>query len=111
MSALILEPRAKKLPQRGSLEKDSDIIETAYVTEEVPKLGAPLQSAGSGIGFSKAWKPVRILDLDAIATQPSVFDNPITLEIYRPPPQYENTHLCCARRWKERMRKRGNEGM
>ncbi|KAF8167534.1 major facilitator superfamily domain-containing protein [Crassisporium funariophilum] len=31
-------------------------------------------------------------DLDAIATQPSVFDDPTTLEIYRPPPQYENTH-------------------
>ncbi len=31
-------------------------------------------------------------DLDAIATQPSVFDDPATLEAYRPPPQYENTH-------------------
>ncbi|KAH9065634.1 MFS general substrate transporter [Lactarius vividus] len=31
-------------------------------------------------------------DLDAIATQPSVFDDPITLELYRPPQSYENTH-------------------
>ncbi|KAG1757054.1 major facilitator superfamily domain-containing protein [Suillus lakei] len=32
------------------------------------------------------------IDLDSIATQPSVFDNPVTLEVYRPPPEYENTH-------------------
>ncbi|KAH7922797.1 MFS general substrate transporter [Leucogyrophana mollusca] len=31
-------------------------------------------------------------DLDSIATQPSVFDDPVTLEVYRPPPQYENSH-------------------
>jgi hypothetical protein len=31
-------------------------------------------------------------DANAIATQPSVFDDPVTLEIYRPPPSYENTH-------------------
>jgi hypothetical protein len=32
------------------------------------------------------------IDLDSIATQPSVFDDPVTLEVYRPPPGYENTH-------------------
>ncbi|KAG0707585.1 major facilitator superfamily domain-containing protein [Suillus ampliporus] len=32
------------------------------------------------------------IDLDSIATQPSVFDDPVTLEVYRPPPKYENTH-------------------
>lgn len=34
----------------------------------------------------------RTYDLDSVATQPSVFDDPLTLEVYRPPPQYENTH-------------------
>ncbi|KAF9245699.1 major facilitator superfamily domain-containing protein [Melanogaster broomeanus] len=34
----------------------------------------------------------RNYDLDTIATQPSVFDDPVTLELYRPPPQYENAH-------------------
>ncbi|KAG2350920.1 MFS general substrate transporter [Suillus weaverae] len=34
----------------------------------------------------------RRIDLDSIATQPSVFDDPVTLEVYRPPPEYENTH-------------------
>ncbi|KAF8506810.1 major facilitator superfamily domain-containing protein [Russula emetica] len=32
------------------------------------------------------------LDSDAIATQPSVFDDPVTLELYRPPQSYENAH-------------------
>ncbi|ETW86866.1 major facilitator superfamily [Heterobasidion irregulare TC 32-1] len=31
-------------------------------------------------------------DLDAIATQPSVFDDPVMSEAYRPPAQYENAH-------------------
>jgi len=34
----------------------------------------------------------RKVDPDAIATQPSVFDDPLTLEIYRPPAAYENAH-------------------
>ncbi|KZT08559.1 MFS general substrate transporter [Laetiporus sulphureus 93-53] len=31
-------------------------------------------------------------DLDSVATQPSVFDDPKTLEVYRPPPVYEGFH-------------------
>lgn len=31
-------------------------------------------------------------NLDDIATQPSFFDDPVTLEVYRPPPEYENAH-------------------
>ncbi len=31
-------------------------------------------------------------DLDSIATKPSLFDDPATLEIYRPPSSYENAH-------------------
>jgi hypothetical protein len=49
-----------------------------------PPLGAPVESASKG--FWARWKqPPR--DLDSIATQPSVFDDPVTLEAYRPPPQ------------------------
>ncbi|KAE9374341.1 MFS general substrate transporter [Stipitochalara longipes BDJ] len=33
-----------------------------------------------------------VYDADAIATQPSVFDNPDTLEEYRPPDEWENVH-------------------
>ncbi|KIM47672.1 hypothetical protein M413DRAFT_15814 [Hebeloma cylindrosporum] len=32
------------------------------------------------------------VDLDAIATRRSVFDDPKTLDVYRPPPRYENSH-------------------
>jgi len=38
------------------------------------------------------WRWTEEHDLDAVATQPSVFDNPVTLELYRPPQSYENTH-------------------
>ncbi|PSS29652.1 hypothetical protein PHLCEN_2v2800 [Hermanssonia centrifuga] len=39
-------------------------------------------------------------DLDGTATQPSVFDDPTTRELYRPPPEYENTHrFDPAARW------------
>lgn len=31
-------------------------------------------------------------EADSIATQPSVFDDPVTLEVYRPPAAYENAH-------------------
>ena len=38
------------------------------------------------------WRRMAKHDLDAIATQPSVFDDPVTLEVYRPPQSYENAH-------------------
>jgi len=38
------------------------------------------------------WRRMAKHDLDAIATQPSVFDNPVTLELYRPPQSHENAH-------------------
>jgi len=74
-------------------EKSSGISDSVHsVDEKVPPLGAPVDSSNSG-GFNALfsyWK--RKVDPDAIATQPSVFDNPATLEKYRPPPQFENTH-------------------
>jgi hypothetical protein len=38
------------------------------------------------------WRRMAKHDLDAIATQPSAFDDPVTLELYRPPQSYENAH-------------------
>jgi len=41
---------------------------------------------------TRFWHRMAKRDLDAIATQPSVFDDPATLELYRPPQSYENAH-------------------
>jgi hypothetical protein len=54
----------------------------------VPELGEPAQDYP---GLRGIWKRVK-KDPEAIATQPSVFDDPASLEVYRPPPEYENTH-------------------
>lgn len=48
----------------------------------------------------RLWQSRSDRDLDSIATQPSVFDDPTTLEVYRPPASYENTHrFDPAARW------------
>ncbi|KAF8956088.1 major facilitator superfamily domain-containing protein [Flammula alnicola] len=79
MSTLLFERDEKRRSPTDSLdEKLSDL--DSSVIEDLPKLGFPLP-----------WKRAK-LDLDAIATQPSVFDDPVTLKVYRPPPQYENVH-------------------
>ncbi|RPD57142.1 MFS general substrate transporter [Lentinus tigrinus ALCF2SS1-6] len=61
---------------------------------EVPTLGAPVATASSSF-----WRRPKH-ELDSIATQPSVFDDPVTLEIYRPPAIWENSHrFDPAARW------------
>lgn len=55
--------------------------------EPVPSLGAPIDEKSRGF----FWRRNRC-DPDAVATQPSVFDDPATLEVYRPPPVYESAH-------------------
>ncbi|KAI0800678.1 MFS general substrate transporter [Fomes fomentarius] len=53
---------------------------------EVPALAAPVSSQKRSF-----WrKPEH--ELDSVATQPSVFDDPATLEVYRPPAVWENVH-------------------
>lgn len=58
------------------------------LTLEVPPLGEPISDDSQHRPF---WKRKKRNPED-IATQPSVFDDPSTLEIYRPPPQFENAH-------------------
>ncbi|KAG8739180.1 hypothetical protein FRC10_006071 [Ceratobasidium sp. 414] len=57
----------------------------------VKELGVPIESLGPR---NRWWwqRNVANIDLDSIATQPSVFDDSKTLEIYRPPAVYENAH-------------------
>ncbi|KIY50633.1 MFS general substrate transporter [Fistulina hepatica ATCC 64428] len=80
------------------LEDESKILETTVdgldaIHErvsrgEIPELGVPVNQE---IGI---WRRLREPkpSSDAIATQPSVFDDPAGLRAYAPPPQYENTH-------------------
>lgn len=63
---------------------------TSIEDEKAPPLAIP-HNDGPGLGLWNAWRN-NGRDLDDIATQPSVFDDPSTLEAYRPPPQYENAH-------------------
>ncbi|KAJ3857261.1 major facilitator superfamily domain-containing protein [Lentinula lateritia] len=74
--------------ERYSGEKD-DRTPSPTLNEQKPPLGIPVDNVGGGI-----WGRLQrsYVDLDSIATQPSVFDDPITCEVYRPPPQYENAH-------------------
>ncbi|CAK5280410.1 unnamed protein product [Mycena citricolor] len=75
-------------------------------SSENPPLGTPVSQPG---GLFSRWRgpPRQVLDLDSIATQPSVFDDSVTLEVYRPPPQYENAHRFDPKaRWTWREEKR-----
>jgi hypothetical protein len=80
MSTVAVASRSKTTSSNASLsEKEEPVIETAVkqVPHEKKRFGL--------------WSKKR-QDLDNIATQPSVFDDPVTLEVYRPPPSYENAH-------------------
>ena len=72
-----------------------DVVSTS--SAEVPPLGEPrIAVEGKRAPF---WRRTK-RNMDAIATQPSVFDDPTTLETYRPPASYENTHrFDPAARW------------
>ncbi|KIK70542.1 hypothetical protein GYMLUDRAFT_32584 [Collybiopsis luxurians FD-317 M1] len=73
-----------------STEKSSHTpTSAASFTEQKPPLGESLENIGGGI--LGRWRKSYV-DPDSVATQPSVFDDPISCEIYRPRPQYENTH-------------------
>jgi hypothetical protein len=80
---------------RSSSEKDElslDLKDAANIEPEV----TPITSERRRWFWSRRSSQ----DLDGIATQPSVFDDPTTLELYRPPPSYENTHCFDpAARW------------
>ncbi|KAF8755011.1 Major Facilitator Superfamily [Rhizoctonia solani] len=59
-------------------------------------VGTPTRKASKDTFTQKDTKELGrnqiIVDLDSTATQPSVFDDSKTLEIYRPPASYENAH-------------------
>ncbi|KAF9566927.1 MFS general substrate transporter [Agrocybe pediades] len=79
------------LDEKGGLTPTSGSVDE--ISEKIPPLGVPIDTANQG-GFSAIFSYFRRpkIDLDAIATQPSVFDNPVSLQAYTPPKSYENAH-------------------
>jgi hypothetical protein len=80
-----------------SVEKIPTTIQDEVVYDkgpgEVSLKDAPPTSQIPGDRLTTSfWRRKAKHDLDAVATQPSVFDDPITLELYRPPQSYENAH-------------------
>jgi len=66
-------------------------------SENLAPLGVPVDER-LGHFWHRLWRPKK--ELDNIATQPSVFDEPKGLEAYRPPANYENAHrFDPAARW------------
>lgn len=63
---------------------------------EKPPLGEPVVDHEDKRVWSRLTHKKQLQDNEAIATQPSVFDDDTTLELFRPPPQYENAH-----RWEQ----------
>lgn len=75
------DSRLEKCSARGE-KADAEVLEASHTS-----LSAPPEPRH---GF-RFWRRHRRA-LDATATQPSVFDDPATLELYRPPSTYENAH-------------------
>lgn len=96
-SRLIIVDNEKRDSSSFSSGDEKDIIksnvDSVHELEKVPPLGVPVDTSNQG-GFNAIFTYFRRekQDLDAIATQPSVFDHPTTLEKFRPPPQFENAH-------------------
>lgn len=91
MSTTLLskQPVAQDTDSGSSLDEKGSKADVS--SGAIPPLGSPVDAV-AGNPFTAVFKKNTKLDLDAIATQPSVFDDPVSLEAYRPPPQYENTH-------------------
>lgn len=74
-------------------DKDvSEASETAS-TKSVLRAESTIQPVGAPVSKQKDtfWRQPKH-NLDSVATQPSVFDDPATLEQYRPPQTWENVH-------------------
>ncbi|CAI6341944.1 unnamed protein product [Periconia digitata] len=68
---------------KGVFEKDQSIVETV---EAPPPLGAPLEEKRFWFQRTKGYDP------GAIATLPSVYDDPETAKQYQPRADWENVH-------------------
>ncbi|KLO13961.1 MFS general substrate transporter [Schizopora paradoxa] len=76
--------------KKTEVSSTTEIEKAESIFDDVLPLGELIEERPSRFFWSRTTDVVR--DLDSIATQPSVFDNPKTADVYRPPPQYENAH-------------------
>ncbi|KAI0937175.1 hypothetical protein AcV5_005134 [Taiwanofungus camphoratus] len=87
MATILRNVPLKETPDSDASSKDDGKLSPTVSLTQAPSLGAPPEQESRRYFWGRPKK-----ELDNIATQPSVFDDPITLEIYRPPPVYENAH-------------------
>jgi hypothetical protein len=94
---LRIQPQASRRSSSDEEELHSLLRTSSSDKDETPFLSG---HEGQGLALSAPdtkkrfffQRTTRKHDPDAIATQPSVFDDPKTLEEYRPPDEWENAH-------------------
>ncbi len=83
MSTVLAKPYYAKAVSEAT---DAASTKSALKTDSTIQLGAPVSEQKDTF-----WRQPKH-NLDSVATQPSVFDDPATLEQYRPPQTWENVH-------------------
>ncbi|PIL31406.1 MFS general substrate transporter [Ganoderma sinense ZZ0214-1] len=83
---------SKPLPGNTPSDSDSGSITKGSSSPTDSVLEVPPEGASAPLKETRSFWRKPKHELDSIATQPSVFDDPVTLEIYRPPAVWENVH-------------------
>lgn len=79
-------------PLRNSLEESKKSVEDTGPKKAIDDLAEPEDTARNAGFWEALTRQKRPRDLDATATERSVFDNPELAQFYQPGPDYENFH-------------------
>jgi hypothetical protein len=93
MATVIWSEKVNYQPSESSSTSGSDLPEEdkgKALREDVAPVADPL--AGPVAIRKYWWQKRENVDLDAVATQPSVYDDPETAKHYQPRADYENLH-------------------